>query len=358
MNGARSRPLERFPTARLLAVALMAALLFPSVEAAAAACAPSTLPGANVAGGEFNGGKQPAVHGRDYVYPAAGEVALLKRLGLRLMRVPFLWERLQPAPLAPLDPAEVARLDDVIGQARAAGIVTVLDAHNYGRYRGVSLDKRDAPDGALPDLWRRLAQRYGGEADVVFGVMNEPHDIDADAWAAIARSTLAAIRATGANNVVLIPGTHWDGAHSWLAGGSRSNADALLPLARGDDKVVFEVHQYFDDNFSGTSPTCGAAARVAPALTQVAAWARSHRVRLMLGEFGVSRRPECVEALDGALAAIERDRDVWYGWTYWAAGAWWGNYMFNIQTPDEAPQARVLRDRAARLGRPSCEAGP
>lgn len=342
---------------RVAVVAIAIALLTRDVLAAAP-CA-VTLSGANVAGGEFNGGKPAAVHARDYIYPAATEITLLKRLGLKLMRVPFLWERLQPTALGALDAAELARLDEVVARARAAGLVVVLDAHNYGTYHGVSLTRRESPDGALPDLWRRLAKHYGGEEDVVFGLMNEPHDIDVDTWATIAKTTLAAIRSTAATNVVLVPGTHWDGAHSWFgSGGGRSNAQALLPLARGDDRVVFEVHQYFDDNYSGTSATCGGASRVAPALTRIGEWARTNRVRLMLGEFGVSRNTECVEALDRALGILERDRDVWYGWTYWSAGAWWGDYMFNIQTPDEAPQARVLRERASRLDRLSCRPGP
>ena len=232
----------------------------------------------------------PAAYARDYIYPAANEIALMKRLGLKLMRVPFLWERVQPKALAPLDAAELGRLDEVVHLADLAGLTVVLDVHNYGTYHGVSLDRPEAPKGALPDLWKRLAQHYGGDGNVVFGLMNEPKDIDTDAWAAIAAATLASIRATGARNIVLVPGTHWDGAHSWLAGAPHSNADALLPLAHDDPRVVFEVHQYFDDNFSGTGPTCGAAAKIPPILARVGVWARVNHVRMMLGEFGVSPR--------------------------------------------------------------------
>lgn len=338
----------------LIAASVMLLQIMPA--SGASACA-KPLSGTNVAGGEFNGGRQPAVYARDYIYPAAGEIALIQRLGLKMMRVPFLWERIQPQPLAPLDPAELARLDAVINQAASAGITVVLDVHNYGTYRGVTLDKKDAPKDALPDLWKRLAQRYGGDTNVVFGMMNEPHEIDVDAWASIAKSTLAAIRSTGTPNIVLVPGTNWDGAHSWLsANGGRSNADALLPLARNDSAVVFEVHQYFDDNYSGTAETCTGAASVPPVLTTVGAWARANHVRLMLGEFGVSKRPECLQALDAALTVVERDRDVWYGWTYWSAGAWWGDYPFNIQASNgETPQGRVLQAHAKALDSVGCE---
>jgi hypothetical protein len=67
-------------------VALAIALLTRGAPAAAP-CA-VTLSGTNVAGGEFNGGKPAAVYAHDYIYPAATEITLLKRLGLKMMRVP------------------------------------------------------------------------------------------------------------------------------------------------------------------------------------------------------------------------------------------------------------------------------
>jgi endoglucanase len=337
-------------------LALVLATTQAAPSFAAGACSAMTLPGANVAGGEFNGGKRPAVYARDYIYPAAGEIALLQRLGLKMMRVPFLWERVQPKLLGPLDIAEIKRLDDVVQLAAAAGLTVVLDVHNYGTYAGISLDRPAVPRRALPDLWKRLAQHYGGDANVVFGLMNEPKDIDTETWAGIAADTLAAIRFTAAPNIVLIPGTHWDGAHSWQNGAPHSNADVLLPLAQSDSRVVFEVHQYFDDDFSGTGPTCGAAAQVPLVLARIGVWARVHHVRLMLGEFGVSQKPECVKALDDALAVVETDHEVWYGWTYWAAGAWWGDYPFNIETANgDTPQGKVLHARADALARTACD---
>ena len=45
--------------------------------------------------------------------------------------------------------------------------------------------------------------------------MNEPHDVPATQWLASANAAIAAIRETGATNLVLVPGTIWTGAHSW-----------------------------------------------------------------------------------------------------------------------------------------------
>ena len=36
------------------------------------------------------------------------------------------------------------------------------------------------------------------------------------------------------------------------------------------------------------------------------------------------------EAIDYMLSHIAANADVWLGWTWWAAGPWWGNYMFSL----------------------------
>ncbi len=352
-----SRP-SRSSFKRIASSLLALGLLLAQVAPTYAACAGKTLPGANVSGGEFNGGAQPRRYGYDYIYPAQAEVDLLKKLNLKLMRVPILWERIQYTPSGPLDEAEMTRLDAVVKLATNAGMTIVLDVHNYGFLRDVALGDPASPPYALPDLWRRIALRYARYPDVAFGLMNEPFTIQTGTWAAIVRQTLDAIRATGSRNMVLIPGTNWDGAHSWQTPfPTLSNASTLLPVGRNDPNVAFEVHQYFDDWYSGTHDTCSSAAAAVSALASIGTWARANHVKLFLGEFGVSQRPECVQALDNALKVIERDSDVWYGWAYWTAGAWWGTYMFNIQVPGGVtPQGNVLGSRATALNTNKCAA--
>jgi endoglucanase len=36
---------------------------------------------------------------------------------------------------------------------------------------------------------------------------------------------------------------------------------------------------------------------------------------------------------------------VWQGWTWWAAGPWWGGYMFSIEPTNgttDKPQMKVI----------------
>jgi endoglucanase len=41
---------------------------------------------------------------------------------------------------------------------------------------------------------------------------------------------------------------------------------------------------------------------------------------------------------------MAQNRDVWIGGAYWAAGQWWGDYMFSIEPKDnrDRPQLEVL----------------
>ena len=131
-----------------------------------AACSSYTLPGVNVSGGEFNPGSTHYAY--DYIYPQQPEIDLMNTLQLKLMRMPFAWERIQPVASGPLSSDEMTRIDAVIALAAASGITVVIEPHNYANYQGRSLADVASPPGALQDLWRRLALRYKNNANVVF----------------------------------------------------------------------------------------------------------------------------------------------------------------------------------------------
>ena len=52
----------------------------------------------------------------------------------------------------------------------------------------------------------------------------------------------------------------------------------------------------------------------------------------------------CLHGLDILLTHLHANSDVWMGWTYWAAGAWWGTrYPMSVQPIDgPRPQAAIL----------------
>ena len=316
---------------------LLAALALLPLDHAARAQA---LTGVNLAGPAFAAERQPGRFGFDFVYPTPAEVGYFTRRGMNVLRLSVLWERLQPILNGELDPEELARLSGFVATADKAGAKIIVDLHNYGEYRSGRIGSNAVPVSAFTDVWLRLGRRFGHDSAVIFGLMNEPKQEDAAAWAATVQQVVTALRDAGVENTLLLPGIGWDGAHNFVKLNAPSLGAVKDPLRRS----VLEVHQYFDRDSSGTADTCISPDEAVGRLTTVTAWLRSSGWNGFLGEFGVSRRPECLEVLRQVVSFLRSNEDVWLGWTYWAAGPVWGEYMFTLEPRDGAdrPQMQVL----------------
>jgi endoglucanase len=309
------------------------------------------LTGVNIAGAEFNGKTLPGVAGKDYFYPKPVTLDHFASEGMNVIRVPFRWERIQPSLNGELDAAEYRRLADTMHEATAKKLFVILDVHNYAAYRGAPIGSPDVPVSAFANLWKRLAGKFRKETQVGFGLMNEPKGLPTETWLAATNAAIAQIRAAGAKNLVFVPGNGWTGAHSWF-GKSYGTPNAAVMLGVNDpaDNYVYELHQYLDSNYSGTHAECKNETVGVTTLTAVTEWLRQHHKRGFLGEFGAGSNPTCMAALDAMLGYMDRNRDAWLGWTYWAAGAWPARYFTSVQPVDGAdtPQMRVLLKHVAR----------
>ncbi len=288
----------------------------------------SSLPfsrGVNLAGADFGESIMPGVFGVQYTYPNQGEVDYFNAKGMTIYRLPFLWERLQRALNADFNSDELARLDAFVTATTAKGKIVILDPHNYARYYGNLIGSSQVPNAAFADFWTRLAAHYKSNPRVVFGLMNEPHNMPTAQWVSAANAAIAAIRATGASNTIFVPGNRWTGAWTWFSqdGDGPSNADALLNIADSGNNLVFEVHQYLDIYASGTEDPCVSATIGSERLKAFTGWLRDHGRKGFLGEFSSGKNTTCDAALDDMLRYVEANKDVWNGWTYWAAGPWW-----------------------------------
>jgi endoglucanase len=302
------------------------------------------LRGVNLAGADFGEQVLPGVYDENYTYPTHAEVDYFVSKGMNVFRVPFRWERLQQSLGAEFDADEQARLMDIVAYATSHGASVILDPHNYARYHG-SLIGEGPTTLDFAAFWARLASLFGSNPNVLFGLMNEPHEIRVELWLTIANETISAIRAAGATNLILVPGTNWTGAATWYADwGYGVNADSMQGVVDPADHFAFELHQYFDLDGSGTSPDCVTATVGSGRLKYVTEWLESHHHRGFLGEFGSGQTATCLSALGDLLGYVDTRADVWAGWTYWAAGPWWRDYMYSIEPKDEVekPQMAVL----------------
>ncbi len=305
---------------------------------------PLEFTGVNLAGGEF-GDPEPGKtrpYGTKYIYPAPKELDYFAAKGMNIIRFPFRWADLQPALNQPLDRAALERVKSVAAEATHRGLVLILDPHDYARYYGKVVGSAEVPNEAFADFWSRLAAPFKDNPRVWFGLMNEPHDLPPEQWLAAANGAIAAIRGVGATNIILVPGIAWTGAHSWV---SSRNGEVMLKIVDAQDHYLFEVHQYLDKNNSGTKPEVVSPTIGSERLKQFTAWCRDHHRRALLGEFGAAKNEMAAQATEDMLSFMEQNRDVWAGFTWWAAGPWWGDYMFSVEPKDgrDRPQMSVLR---------------
>jgi endoglucanase len=299
----------------------------------------AAMVGVNLAGGEF--GKLPGVANRDYAYPGPRQFDYCQAKALTVIRLPLKWERLQPKLMSRLDEAELTRLDTAVKLAAERGLKILLNVHNYARYQGQIIGMPEVPNEAFADFWRQLAAHYEDEAAIIgLGLMNEPHDTGGR-WPAAAQAAIDAIRKVDRRHAIFVCGDGWSGAHSWL------KINGNLRLQDPADNLVYEAHQYFDRDHSGTYQQSyedsGAHPQIGvERLRPFAEWLQEHHARGFIGEFGVpDDDPRWLEVLDHFLDAMKAER---IGGTYWAAGGWWGKYPLSVEPRDgrDRPQMEVL----------------
>ncbi len=301
------------------------------------------LRGVNLAGAEF-GNNIPGSKGVDYAYPTRAEVDYFMQKGMTVFRIPFMWERLQRQERAELNANELSSLTDIVGYATSRGASVVIDPHNYARYYGRLLGS-EVSDSAFADLWTRLANRFKSDERVIFGLMNEPNTMRSEQWARSANVAIQAIRATGASNLILVPGVAWSGAHSWLQDWyGTPNAQVMLTIRDPLNNMAFEAHQYLDGDASGTNERCAGTNVGDERMRAFTGWLRQHGKKGFLGEFGAGRNQTCMSALESLLSHLDQNADVYLGFTYWAAGPMWGEYIYTLEPRDgqDRPQMAVI----------------
>ena len=194
----------------LPSIVLVAVLMGHAVSASA-----QEFVGVNLSGAEFGESQLPGSYGSNYIYPTPAEIDYYLDQGMNVFRIPFRWERLQRSLSAAFDGTESARLQNVVAYATGQGAYVILDPHNYARYYGALVGQRLGAERRFANFWSRLAAQYKSNPRVIFGLMNEPHGMPTEQWVAAANAAIAAIRAAGAQNLILVPGNGWTGAHSW-----------------------------------------------------------------------------------------------------------------------------------------------
>ncbi len=295
--------------------------------------------GTNLSGAEFGEGNIPGTYGTEYIYPTNEEIDYFVGKGMNTFRIPFRWERLQLSQNAAFDSAELTRLTSIVDYTTNQGAHVILDPHNYARYHDGVIGSSAVPNASFNDFWTRLANEFKGNDRVIMGLMNEPNAMPTEQWFSAAQEAVNAIRATGASNLILVPGNGYSGAHAWSDDYyGTPNADVMIDIVDPGDNFAFELHQYLDSDSSGRTTQIVSETIGQERLVDVTNWLRTNNKKAFLGEFAVGNSTIGAgsgdEAIANMLTYMQANDDVWLGWTWWGGGPWWGDYIFAIDPTD------------------------
>lgn len=222
-----------------------------------------------------------------------------------------------------VDAKVLDKLDWVFGQAIAAGLIPVVDEHDFADCQ------RDPATCAtrLKAFWTQLSVRYAGRyPSVVFEILNEPGGgMSLETWNTLLAETIAIVRLLNPERTIIAAALNVEAPI----------ANRMPRLPERDSNIIVTVHYYqpmafthqgapwSSEHKNRTGVPWGSRADEAQAaadLEEVAAWAKAERRPIYLGEFGVyDRAPIAARARYAGFLARTAERLGW-PWAYWQFG--------------------------------------
>lgn len=282
-----------------------------------------------------------------------------------VLRILFSWEGMQSSLLGPIPASNIGNYKDyfdnykrIVDYATSKGLTVVVEPWqaNAGggvggaMYRGVLVGTPGVPTAAFADFWSKMATQFAGNPFVSFGLVNEPNTMSTMSWWASAQAAITAIRATGSNQWIYVPGNGWTAASSWTSNWydtdalQRSNAygwlnanGAGMPISDPLNKIAVEVHTYLDTNEDGGTTEITSLTAARDHLAVVVNEARAHGYKVLLGEIGFWAGAVANDASPAPavwanfISYFQANPDVLTGYTWWAAGSpgWWDDVAAN-----------------------------
>lgn len=219
-----------------------------------------------------------------------------------------------------LDPTWLKSLDGVVEAATGAGLMVILDEHDY-QACGTEPESCRAK---LLSVWGQLGARYAAKPDsVLFEILNEPNNkLTPELWNGLLVDALAVIRRTNPGRIVIIgPGQY-----------STFRALDTLVLPQ-DANLIVTVHYYdpfrfthqgapwihpsMDDAVGTTWGTTEEREQVERDFAAIAAWSREHGRPVLLGEFGAFDKADMASRVAWTSAVARAAESHGLAWSYW-----------------------------------------
>ncbi len=217
------------------------------------------------------------------------------------------------------DPGYAGTVDRAVKDAEASGLDVILDLHwsdrgdltasvaGQGQGQTGHADQQQMADVNSKQFWTEVAGKYQNDGHVLFELYNEPHDIPWQTWlhggtvgnyqAVGMQDLYDAVRATGANNVLIAGGIGWAFNLSGVAGNRIQGYN-----------IMYATHPYYPQD-----PATQWDGKFGYLATQDIA-------PVIATEFGDGTE-SCTGDWDTNLAQYADQRHIsWTAWAWWPAG--------------------------------------
>ena len=300
------------------------------------------LIGVNLSGASFAPQVLPGTNGVNYSFPSEQYFKDWSARGVKTVRLPILWERLQPTLMGPLDRPYADLISQTLGYAHRNGIRILLDLHNFARYRDNVIGSDAVPFKAFTDLYQRMALRFGTHPGLFgYDLSNEPVYTDGNI-VKIMQAGVDGVRRYDNVHPVIIEGEGYSSAWLWDVWGSVG----LLEIKDPANKLIYSAHTYLDRNNSGTYDHPDDAGAQDPMvgvnrLKPFVEWLKANNKQGLLGELGIPNdNPNWLVPFENTLKYLaENCLPV----TLWAGGPGWGDYNLSLEprNGEEAPAWKI-----------------
>ncbi|CDZ78902.1 Endoglucanase precursor [Legionella massiliensis] len=348
--------------------------------------------GINLSGLEFGKVIDPVVIPNLSQEDSSGNYSDLKdtqafiQAGVNTVRVPISWGYLQ------LDGAGKGSLNmayynnylkPLLQTLTHAKVNTIVDLHAYMRYSEFGKQYSGCgPDGACPDgtlitdvnayksVWGQLATLMQNDSSIdkkylMIDLMNEPVGVPDDKVFTIQAALVKMLQDQKFGGYILVEGNSWTGLHSWTTyqwTGSDGQTYSNATLFTRDNfnkqgvtdlsKVLINVHQYLDSDYSGTHDDCQQDLTTTGPngfnLNQFVDYLETNKLKAIVTEFGTGRNAASCKAPLTQFMKYLQDNSAngkdygFVGWTIWSTGHGWGDY--NLRVKPTSYQMDVLKD--------------
>lgn len=256
---------------------------------------------------------------------------LIRQAGFQSVRIPIRWSaHVKSQSPYTIDPKFFHRVDEVVRQALAENLVTVINVHHFEELYDHPADHRHR----FLAMWFQIAEHYRRFPDrLFFELLNEPHGkLDDAAWNALLAEALSVVRRSHPRRMVIVGPGHWNNISHLSA----------LKLPDADRRLIVTVHYYQpfrfthqgagwvrgSDRWLGTTWTGTDSQRraVRNDFDRAVMWAKQHNRPLFLGEFGAYSKAGIADRVrwTGFIRQQLEQRKI--SWAYWEFGAGFGIY--------------------------------